>query len=142
MEEKTSKIVRRIEDSIIGFIVTLFLAVLLLFGGRTLAQAQVAQAQVVEGKASWYGGKFHGRYAADGSIFNKHAFTTAATKRYKLGDVLKVTNASNGKTVIVKVTDRGAFKKYGRLLDLSRAAFAEIGDLRKGVIKVLVEKVK
>lgn len=137
MEEKTSKIVRRIEDGIIGFIVTLFLAVLLLFGGRTLAQAQV-----VEGKASWYGGKFHGRYAADGSIYNKYDFTTAATKKYKLGEVLKVTNPNNGKSVIVKVTDRGAFKKYGRLLDLSRAAFDEIADLRKGVIKVIVEKIK
>ncbi len=92
-------------------------------------------------KVSWYGGKFHGRKTASGEVYNKWAYTCAATKKYKLGTYLKVTNIKNNKSVVVKVNDRGAFAKYGRTLDLSRAAFNSIGNLNTGVIKVTIEKV-
>jgi len=89
------------------------------------------------GFASWYGGKFHGRSSADGSVFNKNKFT-AAHKSLPFGTVVQVTNMYNGKKCIVKITDRGPFVK-GRIIDLSKVAANEIGMLSSGVSKVKVE---
>jgi len=89
------------------------------------------------GFASWYGGKFHGRSSADGSVFNKNKFT-AAHKSLPFGTVVQVTNIYNGKKCIVKITDRGPFVK-GRIIDLSKVAANEIGMLSSGVSKVKVE---
>ena len=91
------------------------------------------------GKASYYGGAFHGRKAADGSIFNQNALTTAAAPHIKMGSSLLVTNSKTGKSVVVKVTDRGSFHKakYGRrTLDLSKAAFSKIAPLSNGVVAI------
>jgi len=87
--------------------------------------------------ASWYGKAFHGKKTASGEIFNMYAYT-AAHKTLPLGTILKVTNPDNGKSVIVKVNDRGPFVK-GRDLDLSYAAAKKIGLLSKGVGMVYVE---
>ena len=89
------------------------------------------------GFASWYGGKFHGRSAADGSIFNTNKFT-AAHKSLPFGTVVQVTNMYNGKKCIVKITDRGPFVR-GRIIDLSKVAANEIGMLSSGVSRVKVE---
>lgn len=89
------------------------------------------------GFASWYGGKFHGRAAADGSIFSKNKFT-AAHKSLPFGTVVQVTNLYNGKKCIVKITDRGPFVR-GRIIDLSKVAANEIGMLSSGVSRVKVE---
>lgn len=89
------------------------------------------------GTASWYGPGFHGKRTASGDIFNQNALT-AASNTHALGSMLKVTNAANGKSVIVKVTDTGGFGKYGRTLDLSKGAFSKIANPSKGVIKVNV----
>ena len=89
------------------------------------------------GLASWYGAAFHGRRAADGSRFNMHAFT-AAHKTLPLGSIVRVTNLRNGKSCIVKITDRGPFVP-GRVIDLSSAAAKEIGMLSSGISKVKVE---
>ncbi len=89
------------------------------------------------GFASWYGGRFHGRSAADGSIFNKNKFT-AAHKSLPFGTVVQVTNLYNGKKCIVKITDRGPFVR-GRIIDLSKVAANEIGMLSSGVSRVKVE---
>jgi rare lipoprotein A len=89
------------------------------------------------GFASWYGGKFHGRATADGSIYDKNKFT-AAHKNLPFGTVVQVTNMYNGKKCIVKITDRGPFVR-GRIIDLSKVAANEIGMLSTGVSKVKVE---
>lgn len=89
---------------------------------------------------SWYGGKHQGRKTANGEIFDKGKFTCAAVAKYRFGEKLKVTNKSNGKSVIVKVNDRGGFAKYGRELDLSEAAFKKIASVNQGVAKVSVER--
>lgn len=89
------------------------------------------------GFASWYGGKFHGRNAADGSVFNNNKFT-AAHKSLPFGTVVQVTNMYNGKKCIVKITDRGPFIR-GRIIDLSKVAASEIGMLSSGVSRVKVE---
>lgn len=98
--------------------------------------SSTAQAHI----ASWYGGKHHGKKTASGEIFNQNAFTTASNT-HKLGTKLKVTNQANGKSVIVRVTDRGGFSKYGRTLDLSKGAFSQIASLSKGTIKVHIEPI-
>ena len=91
------------------------------------------------GKITWYGKAYHGNKTASGERFNMNAFT-AASNTHKFGTMLRVTNPSNGYSVIVRVTDRGAFTKYGVLLDLSYAAFKTIADPKQGIVKnALVE---
>jgi rare lipoprotein A len=92
------------------------------------------------GKASYYGKQHHGKKTASGEVFNMWSMTCASNK-YPLGTRLKVTNPENDKSVEVKVTDRGGFGKYGRILDLSKGAFAEIASVSKGVITVIVQKI-
>lgn len=93
--------------------------------------------QVLEGRASWYGGGFHGRPTASGAPFNQHALT-AAHRSLPFGTELRVTNLRNGEQVEVTVTDRGPYSR-GRILDLSRGAAAELGMLERGVSRVRIE---
>jgi rare lipoprotein A len=88
----------------------------------------------MEGLASWYGGKFHGRMTSSGEIFNTNEMT-AAHKTLPFGTMVKVTNLDNGKWAIVKINDRGPFVE-GRIIDLSRAAAEQIGMLGQGVARV------
>ena len=85
-------------------------------------------------RVSWYGGEHHGRKTASGAIFNQNALTAAMPSRSHLGEVWKVYYGS--KSVKVRVTDTGAFAKYGRGMDLSRGAFAKLAPIGKGVIPV------
>lgn len=89
------------------------------------------------GFASWYGGKFQGRKTASGEIFDTNLLT-AAHKTLPFGTVVKVTNLENGKTVVVRINDRGPFVE-GRIIDLSQAAAEEIGMLGAGVARVNLE---
>lgn len=111
----------------------LFLAAILTF---TLSQQALAQA---DGKASYYGSKFHGRRTSDGSRYHKDSLT-CAHRTLPFGTLLKVTNKKNGKEVVVKVTDRGPYVR-GRVVDLSFAAAKEIGMISSGVASVEVENV-
>ncbi len=86
---------------------------------------------------TYYSKRFHGRRTASGERFDNYAFT-AAHKTLPFDTILKVTNPANGKSVIVKVNDRGPFPR-GRHLDLSFAAAKEIDMLRAGVIKTEVQ---
>lgn len=92
------------------------------------------------GKASFYSMKFQFRKTAGGDRFNQLAMT-AAHKTLPFGTILLVTNLENGKSVRVVVNDRGPFIK-GRIIDLTRAAFAKIGDTDQGIISVKIEGVK
>ncbi len=91
------------------------------------------------GVASWYGGQFHGRQAANGEIFDMEGLT-AAHRTIPLGSVVRVVNLSNGKHLHVRVTDRGPYEK-GRILDLSHGAAVILGMAREGVAYVQVEVV-
>ena len=93
-----------------------------------------------KGKASYYADKFQGRSTANGEKFDQRKLT-AAHKKLPFGTKLRVTNVQNGKSVIVRVNDRGPFVK-GRIVDLSRAAFNRIGHTREGVLNVKVEVLK
>ena len=90
-------------------------------------------------KASWYGPKFHGKYTANGEIYDQMAFT-AAHKQLKFGTLLKVTNPKNGRSVIVRINDRGPYIE-GRDLDLSKGAAIELGMMRKGVARLKIQEV-
>ncbi|MBN3792640.1 septal ring lytic transglycosylase RlpA family protein [Burkholderia sp. Ac-20353] len=89
------------------------------------------------GRASWYGRGFHGRRTANGERFNMNALT-AAHRTLPLSSYIKVTNPSNGKWVVVKVNDRGPYKR-GRVLDLSYAAAKIIGLVHAGTGRVKIE---
>ena len=90
-------------------------------------------------KASWYGPKFHGKYTANGEVYDQMALT-AAHKYLSFGTLLKITNPKNGKSVIVRINDRGPYIE-GRELDLSKGAAIELGMLEKGVARVKVQEV-
>ena len=90
-----------------------------------------------QGRASYYSDEFDGRQTASGSIFRQRK-RTAASKTLPFGTKLKVINLDNGKTVHVKVTDRGPFVQ-GRMLDLSKKAAKKLGMLQQGVANVEIK---
>jgi len=96
-----------------------------------------ASAKTFNGVASYYGARFHGRQTANGERFNMHALT-AAHKTLPFGTKLKVTNPDNGRSVVVRINDRGPYVG-NRVLDLSKGAAAKIGMVQKGVGKVKME---
>jgi rare lipoprotein A len=86
------------------------------------------------GVASWYGRPYHGRRAANGEIYDMEKMT-AAHRTLPFGTWLRVTNVSNGKTVNVRITDRGPFI-HGRIIDLSHAAAMSVAMVGPGTAKV------
>ena len=88
------------------------------------------------GNASWYGPGFHGRTTANGEKFNQNALT-AAHKRLPFGAKVRVTNQLNGKSLTLRINDRGPFAK-GRILDASKAAAAKLGFQKRGHAPVCV----
>jgi rare lipoprotein A len=86
------------------------------------------------GIASWYGKKFHGRKTANGETYNMYAIT-AAHKTLPLGTYVRVNNLNNGKTVDVRINDRGPFVR-GRIIDLSYGAARQIGMVGQGTASV------
>ena len=91
--------------------------------------------------ASFYGKKFHGKKTANGEIFNQNAMT-AASNTYPFNTKLRVTCATTGKSVVVRINDTGGFHKYGRSIDLSQGAAEKLGIIKKGVAKVYLEVIK
>jgi rare lipoprotein A len=96
--------------------------------GRTLTEY---------GYASYYGDKFEGRRTAGGEDFHQ-SLLTAAHKQLPFGTIVRVTNLSNHKSVIVRVNDRGPFVR-GRIIDLSKSAAKNIDMINAGVVKVKIE---
>ena len=112
---------------------TLFIIAIL-----TLALAPTsADAQALTGDATYYGNRWHGRRTSSGELYNKDSLT-CAHRTLPFGTVLRVRNTRNDKEVIVRVTDRGPFRK-GAIVDLSMAAAKEIDMVRAGVVPVVAE---
>lgn len=80
---------------------------------------------VQSGRASWYGPGFHGRKTASGETFNANALT-AAHRTLPFGTRVRVMNKSTGRSVVVRINDRGPYA-HGRVIDLSRASAQAIG---------------
>ena len=90
-------------------------------------------------RASWYGPRFHGRFTANGEIYDQNAMT-AAHKSMKFGTILRITNPRNNKSVIVRINDRGPYIP-GRQIDLSKAAAEELDVIKNGVKRLKIEEI-
>jgi rare lipoprotein A len=92
---------------------------------------------VEEGLATWYGRDHHGGPTASGERFDMHAMT-AAHKTLRMGTRVRVVNLRNGRSVVVRINDRGPYAR-GRIIDVSQAAARELGMIEAGVVPVRVE---
>lgn len=90
-----------------------------------------------EGTASYYGKAHHGKRTASGERFNQNALT-AAHRTLAFGTRVRVTNLDNGRSVVVRINDRGPFGR-GRIIDLSKAAAEQLNMLRTGTAPVRLE---
>lgn len=90
------------------------------------------------GKASYYGKRFHGRKTASGERFDMHAMT-AAHRTLPFGTKVRVTNTTNGKSVDVRINDRGPFGDGSRIIDVSQGAAARLDMIRAGIATVTLE---
>lgn len=93
-----------------------------------------------QGQASWYGKKFHGRNTSNGEVYDMYAMT-AAHKTLPIPSYVQVTNHLNGRSVVVRVNDRGPFHG-GRIIDLSYAAASKLGFAERGTAQVSVEAIE
>ncbi|HET9651430.1 MAG TPA: septal ring lytic transglycosylase RlpA family protein [Usitatibacter sp.] len=107
--------------------------------GRTYVPVVNHDAYRERGLASWYGRKFHGQKTSSGEPYDMFAMT-AAHKTLPIPSYAKVTNVENGKSVVVRINDRGPFHS-NRIIDLSYAAAKKLGILGKGSAMVEVERV-
>ncbi len=112
----------------------------------TLAAAMAAPAradfvgpmpQASVGTASWYGHEFSNRPTASGERFDPHGLT-GAHRTLPIGTKVRVTNLRNGRSVLVRITDRGPFKRR-RVIDVSLGAARALGMVERGVERVLIE---
>lgn len=92
------------------------------------------------GKASFYGSQHHNKQTASGERFDQGALT-AAHRSLPFGTKVRVINTRNGKSVVVRINDRGPFVR-SRIIDLSKAAFERIGSTRSGVIRVRLKRLE
>jgi len=98
--------------------------------------------RVLHGKAVFYGDKWHGRKTASGERFNQHEMT-AAHRSLPLGTRVRVTNLSNGKSVVVRINDRGPYgRDRSRIIDLSKAAARRLDFIDSGWARVKLEVLK
>ncbi len=98
--------------------------------GKRYYVKSTSQGYVERGIASWYGGKFHGRRTSSGETYDMYGMTAAHTS-LPLPTYVQVTNLANGRSVIVKVNDRGPFHN-NRIIDLSYTAASKLDILKKG----------
>ena len=104
---------------------------------RGVAPMQISNAKSHTGYASWYGKQFHGRKTANGEVYDMDAMT-AAHKELPFNTRVRVVNLRTGKSVVVRINDRGPFIE-GRIIDLSRRAAGKLGMFFSGTTKVRVE---
>ena len=114
-------------------------ACLLVSGCTSLPKGELALDLGIKdrGVASWYGKQFHGKLAANGEVFDVTAYT-AAHRKLPLGSIVRVLNLDNGKSVHVRITDRGPYV-IGRMLDLSQAAAGTLDMVEKGTAAIQLE---
>ncbi|MFN4274210.1 MAG: septal ring lytic transglycosylase RlpA family protein [Aliihoeflea sp.] len=108
-----------------------------LLGAPSVHASQQPVVQTASGTASWYGSKFHGRRTANGERYDMHQLT-AAHRTLPFGTKVRVTNQRNGRSVVVRINDRGPFAGR-RIIDLSRGAAGQIGMVNSGVAPVKLE---
>ncbi len=113
---------------------------ILIFGAATfvlilgLVAALAANSFYEVGVASWYGPGFHGNRTANGEVYDMYG-VSAAHKTLPFGTIVKVVDLETGRSVVVRINDRGPFIK-GRIIDLSYGAAQELRMVEKGLAKV------
>ncbi|MDP6852634.1 MAG: septal ring lytic transglycosylase RlpA family protein, partial [Candidatus Marinimicrobia bacterium] len=95
---------------------------------------------VYKGVSSYYGPKFHGKLTANGEIFDMYG-VTAAHKEFPFNTVARVTNENNGKSLLIRINDRGPYID-GRILDCSFGAAKKLGFVKDGTAPVKIEVVE
>lgn len=118
-----------------------FSAILLAAAVASVVPAGAEPGQVREGLASYYARSLHGNVTASGTKFDNTAMV-AAHPTYAFGTVVRVTNLSNGRSVKVRIVDRGPvprIRKAGVIIDVSRAAAEKLGFITRGRTRVRVE---
>ena len=108
-------------------------------GKARSSRARAAKSYDRVGVASWYGAAFHGRRTANGERFDMHALT-AAHPTLPLSTVVRVTNLDNGRSVAVRINDRGPYAR-GRIIDMSKAGAHALGFTENGTARVRVSVV-
>jgi rare lipoprotein A len=103
-------------------------------GGRQTGDTALISTRT-RGMASWYG---ESQMTASGERFDRHALT-AAHRTLRFGTRVRVTNQRNGRSVIVRINDRGPYGGHGRIIDLSEAAARELHMIDAGVVPVTLE---
>lgn len=118
----------------------LFLSLLIIFLSSCSTSKEFSEYENVEGKfiesgiACWYGPNFHGKKTANGEIYDMFELT-AAHRTLPFNSILRVINSENGKSVIVRINDRGPYAK-NRIIDLSKAAAEKITIIKNGTALV------
>jgi rare lipoprotein A len=107
--------------------------------GKDYVPISLSQPYREQGMASWYGKKFHGQKTSSGEVYDMYAMT-AAHKTLPIPSYARVTNLANGKSVVVRINDRGPFHS-DRIIDLSYAAAYRLGYVAAGSARVEVESV-
>jgi len=102
--------------------------------GRTYHPTYVKVGDTMTGIASWYGPNFHGKETSNGEQYNMHAMT-AAHKTWPMDTMVRVSNLENGRSVVVRINDRGPFVR-GRVIDCSYAAGKRLGLDKSGIAHV------
>src|SRR5262245_24111622 len=139
VNEPPARLQWRRRHSVGAVAVTLALFIVFFASGRVPAPSRGDNAPIQRGLASWYGRDFHGLKTAQGEPFNMNAYT-AAHRSLPLGTHVRVKNLWNGRTVVVRINDRGPYKR-GVIIDLSRRAAGDLGMVRAGRVPVRVEVV-
>ena len=111
------------------------LLLLLLLNLTTSTYAKNKRVQI--GKGSWYGKRFQGKRTANGERYNMYSYT-AAHRTFPFNSMVKVTNLKNGRSIIVRINDRGPYHR-GRIIDLSYLAAKKLGYAKKGVAKLKIK---
>ena len=107
--------------------------------GKTYYPLFSADGYGEEGIASWYGKDFHGKLTASGEVYDMHGMT-AAHKLLPFGTMVRVTRLDNGRSIIVRINDRGPFVE-NRIIDLTRSGAEQLGMIQTGTARVRVESV-
>jgi rare lipoprotein A len=99
--------------------------------------ASTRHRSLIRGIASWYGGIFNGRKTANGETYDENALT-ACHPTLPFGSLVRVVNVTNGRSVIVRITDRGDLAK-GRIIDLSKGAADKLAMTNSGLAPVVLD---
>jgi rare lipoprotein A len=110
--------------------------------GRRYYVLDSSRGYAERGVASWYGERFHGRPTSSGEPYDMHALT-AAHRTLPIPTYVRVTNLANGRSLVVRVNDRGPFSDPdNRLIDLSYAAAQQLDVVRDGTASVRIEAIE